>query len=358
VVEVGTRFLPLQAFSDAELLDPFQPQTDLGRHVSHPYMGYAPKPSWASGPESKKVATHNALGFRGPLPQTPKPEGLLRIVCLGGSSTYGTGPSSDKATWPAQLEVHLNKDLKAAGDKRRVEVINGGSPGWTTFESLANYAFRMVDLEPDLVLVYHATNDAGMAVYQGPVRGDNTHARKAWEVRGLSPVEKSLEHSQLFLLWRRYVQGVSGDQRSLGAYTLIDREASLWPSMERLEDPGGFANFERNLRSIAGLVRTHGAKPVFVTQAHLPADDSDAWVHGRARVAALERNLEIQARLAVELDVPLIDARTRFDQELAAKAAKNTPQNLLLGTVHLRDQGARLMGRFLAKEIQRQGLLP
>jgi lysophospholipase L1-like esterase len=358
VIEVGTRLVEIEAFSDAQLLDPFRPQTSVGRNGPHPYLAYAPLPSWTTPPDQGKQASHNELGFRGPLPAIPKPDGIKRVVCLGGSSTYGTGPSSDAATWPAQLEQELNAQLEARGESTRVEVINGGAPGWTTFESLGNLAFRMLDLEPDLVVVYHATNDAGMTVYEFPVRGDNTHARKAWETRGLSPVEKALERSRLFLIWRRYGMGIETDQRSLGAYTLVDPDVQWRPPLDKLDDPRGFQNFARNLRSIAALARAHGAEPVFVTQAHLPPDDNDMWVHGRARVAALRRNLDILAELAQELEIPLVDMAARFEREVEAQLANEGRQRLLSGTVHLRDPGARLLGRGLANELLRLELLP
>ena len=76
---------------------------------------------------------------------------------MGGSSTYGTGPSSDEATWPAQLGARL-----AEGSGGATEVRNAGVPAWTSFECLTGLAFRVLPMGPDLVLFYLATNDAEM----------------------------------------------------------------------------------------------------------------------------------------------------------------------------------------------------
>ena len=41
----------------------------------------------------------NDQGFRGPSVNRAKPEGTVRIVCLGGSSVFGTGNTDDGTTW-------------------------------------------------------------------------------------------------------------------------------------------------------------------------------------------------------------------------------------------------------------------
>ena len=132
---------------------------------SDPYISYSLKPGWTTTPEHTKHATHNSLGFRGEEYPIEKPEGVFRIVCVGGSSTYGNGPTDDDKTWPSRLQDRLNK---RAGEQR-FHVINCGAPMWGTTESLINLALRGVDFEPDLVLVYHNTNDASPAMWPNPV---------------------------------------------------------------------------------------------------------------------------------------------------------------------------------------------
>jgi hypothetical protein len=48
----------------------------------------------------------------------------------------------------------------------------------------------------------------------------------------------------------------------------------------------------------------------------------------------------------------------RFEREVEAQLANEGRQRLLSGTVHLRDPGARLLGRGLANELLRLELLP
>src|SRR5690606_16916383 len=130
----------------------------------HPYLAYSLTPGYRSWKNAPSQASHNSLGFRGPETTWEKPEGVYRIACLGGSSTYGHTPTSDATTWPARLGVHLSQRYP----ERRIEVINAGTSGYSTFESIVNLAFRVSQLEPDLVIVYHSINDMRCLLYPNP----------------------------------------------------------------------------------------------------------------------------------------------------------------------------------------------
>ena len=97
---------------------------------------------------------HDALGYRGGEVQIPKPAGTFRIVALGGSTTYGTSVTAAES-YPAQLQQVLRDDYGYAN----VEVVNAGVAGYTTFQTFANLAYRVTELQPDLVIIYHAGND-------------------------------------------------------------------------------------------------------------------------------------------------------------------------------------------------------
>jgi len=97
----------------------------------------------------------NAFGFRGPFPLTlEKPEGVIRILTLGGSSTEG-GFVADGKTWPEVLQRALDKTVGGG----KVEVINLGTSGYSTKTSLANFKKRGLPLKPDMVILYEANND-------------------------------------------------------------------------------------------------------------------------------------------------------------------------------------------------------
>jgi len=96
----------------------------------------------------------NSEGYRGPERPAARPAGVLRILCMGGSTTWGHN-LRDGETWPHLLEQRLVKDLGPP-----VEVWNGGVQGWG-FEHIAASleSGRLARLQPDVVVLYEGWND-------------------------------------------------------------------------------------------------------------------------------------------------------------------------------------------------------
>lgn len=349
-LEVVLRVAP--GFSRAEL-DPIAAELAKANVEPHPYLAYANKPGYRKDPtaDSPHQVSHNALGFRGPETTWEKPDGRLRVLCLGGSSTYGHGPSSDATTWPAQLESML----RAARPGADIEVINAGCRGYSTFESLINLGIRCVDLRPDVVVVYHSINDARCALYPGVVR-DNTHWRAVWPVREESRMRDVLESSYVYLAWRRYLTDWWETRRNLGSYVIRDfgkyADDYAQPTGEQ-----GFASFHRNVVSIVELCRDHGAQPVLVTQG-IDGSDLDGAGSKDLQMQAMDRMTGTLRAVAVERSVPLVDAREVLEAEAARQVAERGADGIFTHEVHLTDAGAELLARTIAEALIGAGIVP
>lgn len=96
------------------------------------------------------------LGYLGAMRSSsfvvPKPEGTLRVFCLGGSTTLGY-PYAARFAWPAGLE----RRLKLLFPTREVEVVNVGGTSYGSARTLAVLR-GILKYQPDLVIV--ATGDA------------------------------------------------------------------------------------------------------------------------------------------------------------------------------------------------------
>jgi len=101
----------------------------------------------------------NAEGLRDEDIPTPKPPGEIRILCLGGSVTYGYGLRA-LDTFPRQLETTLQAQAPAG---TRVRVINGGQPGYGSFNGAALLEEVADRYQPDVVIAMFANNDLGIA---------------------------------------------------------------------------------------------------------------------------------------------------------------------------------------------------
>jgi lysophospholipase L1-like esterase len=98
----------------------------------------------------------NKRGFRGGEISEAKKPGVIRIVTLGASSTFGYF-DRDNETYPYYLEQKLNEDSRSKG---RFEVINLGIPHLQSEQILALFLAEAIPLHPDVVTFYEAVNDA------------------------------------------------------------------------------------------------------------------------------------------------------------------------------------------------------
>ena len=114
--------------------------------------------------QGHETATTNALGFRGPDFAPQKPDDTFRIVCLGGSSTFGYHNNDDE-TYPHYLQGLLEEEYE------RIEVVNAGFPYYNTGSIRSLLEAEVWSYEPDLITLYSAYNDACWPLkVQKPVR--------------------------------------------------------------------------------------------------------------------------------------------------------------------------------------------
>jgi len=98
----------------------------------------------------------NSLGMRGPEPLPMATPGLLRVLALGDSITFGYRVAEDES-WPERLEAALALDPVCEG--RTVDVLNLSCSGYSTKEEVALYRYRAPELEPDVVVLGYYFND-------------------------------------------------------------------------------------------------------------------------------------------------------------------------------------------------------
>lgn len=115
----------------------------------HPWLVIAPKTNVSCG-KGNLMISFNSLGFRGQEIPLKKYGNQKRIICYGGSTTFGT-KVSDNQTWPVYLEDALGKN--------KFQVINAGVPGYSSVEAIIQTALQQFDLSPDICIYYEGWND-------------------------------------------------------------------------------------------------------------------------------------------------------------------------------------------------------
>ncbi|GAB4314654.1 MAG: hypothetical protein Kow0074_01770 [Candidatus Zixiibacteriota bacterium] len=97
----------------------------------------------------------NAHGFRGPDFTIKTPDNRQRVVCLGGSTTFGLGVT-DGREYPRQIEQQLNR---LDPERRQWEVLNLGVTNYSTLQGLRLAEEWIPRLEPDVVVLNFSWGD-------------------------------------------------------------------------------------------------------------------------------------------------------------------------------------------------------
>lgn len=298
----------------------------------------------------------NSLGYRGPEIIQPKPPNRYRIVALGGSTTYGGYLDSYEMTWTHKLEQLLADEYGYS----QVEVVNAGVPAYSTFESAVNFMLRAQDLDPDMIIIYHATNDV-RARLVAPV-----HYRGGYELRGTwqtlaetlpaSALQRLLMHKlgdslQLaFSLDKRLPPPTAANGCQLDTSGAEAVCANLGMTAAQVLDANPPVYFERNLQNIISMAQSRDIATLLLTWAYSPyvydAPNGDVMSQPFRQAAVAEHNAIIR-ELAAEQDLLFYD--------LAANLPSD--RQYWINGVHQSEAGASEMARQLADYLAGSGAL-
>jgi lysophospholipase L1-like esterase len=305
--------------------------------IALPYVNYIPAPNYEG---------NNRLGYRGPEVEIPKPDGVFRIAALGGSTTYGSATRAEDS-YPAFLQQILREEY----GYENVEVVNAGMIGYTTWDNLANYIFRVIELQPDLLIFYEGFNDVQPRTvdpecYRGlnPIRGLNP-MRSLYQQVNLGPGSFSTLYRLLAIRF-----GWMQDPSTLTARFEGNPggcPAPVFVPARVAENPPVY--FERNLRSLIAVAHSNHTEVMFSTWTYRPTAGNES-VPMEWRPAIEEHN-NILRRLAAEFDLPLYDlAATDFAETLAYWAGEDP--------VHMSPVGTHEQASRYAAYLDEQGIIP
>ena len=120
------------------------------------FAGYAPlfqKHTQPNGEQIYRTANNKLQWFNMQSFPAKKAEGVTRIFCIGGSTTYGR-PYDDRTSFCGWLRNFL----PAVDPTRRWEVINAGGISYASYRA-ARLMEELADYEPDLFIVYSGHNE-------------------------------------------------------------------------------------------------------------------------------------------------------------------------------------------------------
>ncbi len=310
--------------------------------IFDPVFGWRNAPgSWNERCDSNEGARTedvyvNQLGFRGPEIELRKKPGVLRIVCLGDSGTFGVQATHSEAGSPKRVwrvienyPDELARRLELAGFDR-VEVINAGVIGYGSSQILRLLALRIMDLEPDIVTARFAANDT--------VR---SWAPQRRTVEPANPVARAILYA--FHDWRLMRLSLRAYQSVPGVHPKPD--SVLWTSPDQ---------FRRNVERIADVTRKHDV-PLLLIDYPL---GNLAWLENPAKsnplmVAITNRlpeRLAILREVAAANSIPMLTTQPSLNGSEGQFYDKSD-------LVHPNPRGAQRIGRLLFAKLRALGWL-
>jgi lysophospholipase L1-like esterase len=305
--------------------------------IPAPYVNYRLQPGYQKISRDGLVTSHNKQGFRDKDFQPKKP-GSIRIICLGGSTTYGSGVEDNSQTYPACLEKLLNAGPYRLPGQSRVEVLNLGAGGYTTAEVLANLHFFALPLEPDIILVQSAFNDISPRFY-GNFKKDYTHFRKPMQPLDPSIIQRLLYRSKFFLILG-WASGVF-EPLTLQSQTQYPLPPDDQIMANLKENPP--EAYRRNLEAITAAARSKGIQVWLLTQAFLDVIPSHQMgaIEKACHQGLLEHNQVIR-EMAADESLGLIDLDTTMPREV----------NYFADPIHMTPEGNQRKAELIAESLK------
>ncbi len=230
----------------------------------------------------RKPVHINSHGTRGPDFSDEKPAGVIRILSLGDSRTFGWG-LTDEETYSRRMQSLLQKYV---GDGRKVEVINAGVNAWSYPQMLVYLREYGLRYHPDYVMLAEANLWTQFSEKSSP-EFVKQFLRRVWLKNFL----------RRFAVYHYFIEVKlkSFYEQHRTKFIPIDPQQDTLFKAEQQHDPE--ALFRDAIEGICALAQTNHMKPVLL---FLPTLD-DLTATNQVSV------LEVKRSAAKKCGVPLVD---------------------------------------------------
>src|SRR5215475_4876455 len=256
----------------APVQDPFAemkvPRADINQYIKSEFpkhLRLVTEPEEGlPGMRGPNVFTTNNMGFRGDDLIMPKPANEFRIFMVGGSTTECLY-LDDRNAVTRVLQNELNQ---TPAGHLTVKVYNAGKSGDAIDDHLSMIVHRIVQLQPDMIILFAGINDLTRAInnydylhYVQPAPYDRFRYAKYLAT-------ESQIVRRFYYLFNRTSPNVTQVFQEIHLNSQFREKVRLCNSLPvSNEQPRVDQNaFLNNLKTIAGVAQAHGIKLVLMTQ--------------------------------------------------------------------------------------------
>lgn len=301
---------------------------------------------------------HNSLGFRGTEIMHNKSSGVVRVVCVGTSESYGLYESPNKE-WPSQLQKLLPSP--------KFEVVNASVVGFSLPSYGAYLKKHVFPLNPDVIILvihpfmYVSNLEKATTEMSAPPNTteknesiNSSLAKKLWRKTRILPkikfvIRQLVANNLPFALKRYQLWSVEKEIENIERLRLNGRRP-----MDTVPD-NDLKYFQKELNSLVALIRSKGIKVMLTTYPTLISYDNisqykEIFLDNRRYCIYLSLYGMVDAAYKINavIEHTSIEKRTMlFDA--ASIIPKST--DYFGDNVHYTDNGAKLFAEGIARQL-------
>jgi lysophospholipase L1-like esterase len=192
----------------------------------------------------------------------------------------------------------LEKKLSEATSGITIEVLNAGGSAYSTAQSLINIEFRLIEYNPDIILLMHNINDCSVNFFGDGATSD--YSNKYLKPYFLSPSLQGTLSVSGFLTQSRFLTKFGLPE------VLANKSGDLNPEADYRP---GIRFFRRNIASIAGICKENNIRLILLSQPY------SMKPHPFVSEAAFLAYDQVIAEIAEEQDIRFFDMFSEFGHE-------------------------------------------
>ena len=286
----------------------------------------------------------NNLGLRGQDLEILKNKGLIRVVALGESTTWGATIEEKDSPWPDKLQAILNNRNSVESNAYTFEILNAGRAAYRLDHNLGRIE-DLLKLDPDVVISYHGWN--GFPVFL-PDLFQSHYVRKDPTPRSrpsilLENLENSIRQKLINFLYAEEPE------------TPCDISSKLTPKeIERSYDSQYYNLYEKMIRKIPDTIKIIFVSFNMAIDSNSPTDVARFYMKGfPASCIAVKANklhsLILQKLATEHSNVFFIDSSHGING--------NYSDNLFVDIIHFTDEGREALAENIFKGMSQHGFL-
>ena len=285
----------------------------------------------------------NAWGFRTLRELGEKQPDEKRIFVLGGSAAAGWGASHDNTTFPLITE----KLLHQAG-RSQAFFFNAGVDGFNSNQEWVLMATKIMDLKPDLVILFDGYNDMHFSMRENWTADYNIYSAQTLELMSFHPWY--LHSALLSAIANRTKEG---------------RTRSKFVGKSGIYRPSYFDTYLRNISKIAWAVRSQRGKTLVLLQPHFliterPLTEPEKLISKNGHDINMYTNyseLMVKHYRYAQTHMKRFSHNSAWEFQDSNQFFKNNTDTIFQDEVHLTDTGHSILASHLSKLILERNLL-